>query len=206
MRHGGDIYRNKVNMDFSVNLSPLPLPGAASDMIASAMLTGLEEAINYPDPGQYEVRESLTLSDNVDFDCIYAGSGASELIMACIRAVNPTGILIPLPCYTGYIHAVNALYSMQTSDSFTENTHVIRYYLKKEDDYRLTGDILNHMSDNIDLMFLTDPWNPGGANKKQVITGYGSFLTRASCSCRIRSHIRCQSVLKNLSVNMIISL
>lgn len=164
MRHGGDIYRNKVNMDFSVNLSPLPLPGAASDMIASAMLTGLEEAINYPDPGQYEVRESLTLSDNVDSDCIYAGSGASELIMACIRAVNPTDILIPLPCYTGYIHAVNALYSMQTSDSFTENTHIIRYYLKKEDDYRLTGDILNHMSDNIDLMFLTDPWNPGGAN------------------------------------------
>ena len=26
MNHGGDIYRNKVNMDFSVNLNPMGTP------------------------------------------------------------------------------------------------------------------------------------------------------------------------------------
>ena len=182
MRHGGDIYRYKVNIDFSVNLSPLPLPDAASDMIGSAMLTGLREAKYYPDPEQYEVRTSLTSSDNVDYDCIYAGSGASELIMACIRAVNPVNILMPLPCYTGYIHVVNALNSMpdrstnqaintqntayKISDaaSFAGNPQIIRYFLKKENDYRLTGDILTCLTDEIDLLFLTDPWNPCGAN------------------------------------------
>ena len=27
--HGGDIYNNKVNMDFSVNINPLGIPDAA---------------------------------------------------------------------------------------------------------------------------------------------------------------------------------
>jgi threonine-phosphate decarboxylase len=44
--HGGDVYRNKVRLDFSVNLNPLPMPSSVAD----AMRAALEEIQQYPDP------------------------------------------------------------------------------------------------------------------------------------------------------------
>ena len=173
MSHGGDIYRNKVNIDFSVNLSPLPLPEASANVINTAMHKGLRDSSKYPDPEQTSVRRALTALDNVDFDCIYAGSGASELIMACVRAVNPTTVLLALPCYTGYIHVIDSLSCHGTdhriSGSGGKSPQITKYFLKKENGFRLTEDILEYMTRDTDIMFLTDPWNPTGLNIPDVL-------------------------------------
>ena len=43
--HGGDIYNNKVNMDFSVNINPLGIPNSVKE----AMSDALSYADRYPD-------------------------------------------------------------------------------------------------------------------------------------------------------------
>lgn len=43
--HGGDIYNNKVNMDFSVNINPLGIPQSVKE----AMSDALSYADRYPD-------------------------------------------------------------------------------------------------------------------------------------------------------------
>ena len=43
--HGGDIYNNKVNMDFSVNINPLGIPHSVKE----AMSDALSHADRYPD-------------------------------------------------------------------------------------------------------------------------------------------------------------
>ena len=44
-RHGGDIYRNQVNMDFSVNTNPLGMPDSVRDALQGA----IRHATEYPD-------------------------------------------------------------------------------------------------------------------------------------------------------------
>ena len=43
--HGGDIYNNKVNMDYSVNINPLGMP----DRVKRAMHDAVEHCDRYPD-------------------------------------------------------------------------------------------------------------------------------------------------------------
>lgn len=43
--HGGDIYNNKVNMDFSVNINPLGIPHSVKE----AMSDALSYEDRYPD-------------------------------------------------------------------------------------------------------------------------------------------------------------
>ena len=35
--HGGDIYNNKVNMDFSVNINPLGIPHSVKEAMSDAL-------------------------------------------------------------------------------------------------------------------------------------------------------------------------
>ena len=55
MSHGGDIYRNKVNMDFSVNLNPL----GPQEEILNAVRNSIGMASKYPDLEQEGLREIL---------------------------------------------------------------------------------------------------------------------------------------------------
>ena len=43
--HGGDIYRNQIRQDFSVNTNPLGMP----DSVREALHQAVEEAEHYPD-------------------------------------------------------------------------------------------------------------------------------------------------------------
>ena len=73
MLHGGDIYRNKVNIDFSVNLNPCPIP----DEIGRAIEDGIKACNTYPDIRQEAVRQAISDSDGVSSDMILAGSSGS---------------------------------------------------------------------------------------------------------------------------------
>ncbi len=164
MAHGGDIYRNKVNIDFSVNLNPMPVPGS----VGEAAIAGLDKASLYPDIKQTRVRNALAAAECVKSECVYAGSGASELIMACVRAVAPKKVLLCEPCYTGYLHALESIGAADLSDpqnfKCRNNIDIHEYSLNKTNNFRIGRDILDHMTEDTDLMFLTDPWNPTGVN------------------------------------------
>ena len=45
MKHGGDIYRNPVKLDFSVNINPLGIP----ERVREALTQAVSECMHYPD-------------------------------------------------------------------------------------------------------------------------------------------------------------
>nr|MCR4691574.1 hypothetical protein [Lachnospiraceae bacterium] len=85
MNHGGDIYRNKVKMDFSVNLNPMGTP----EGVLAAVERSIASCGAYPDIEQESVRALLGKYTGCRPEQIIAGNGASELIMAGIRAFSP---------------------------------------------------------------------------------------------------------------------
>ncbi len=146
MSHGGDVYRNKVNMDYSVNLNPLGM----QEEVLRAVHESVDLAQNYPDLEQDEVREVLAHSVGLGKEYIFAGNGASELLMAIARTINPKETLLFEPVYSGYEYVLNST--------------IKRCELKEEDDFKLTFSKLDLINENIDLIFICDPVNPTGKN------------------------------------------
>ena len=158
MSHGGDIYRNRVNTDFSVNLNPLGTPGA----VMEAVRASLGNAAHYPDPEQEEVRGTIARSAGLDLRCVYAGNGASELIMAAVRAVRPKRALLFEPAFAGYGHALRAA-----------GCEIVRKTLSAENGFALTrkdaAALMEEGGERIDLVFLCDPANPTGVNMDEDV-------------------------------------
>ena len=148
MIHGGDIYRNKVDMDFSVNLNPNALP----ESVFTAIEDGIRRCGNYPDICQSEVRDALANLENIGSECIYCGNGASELIVAVVRDVAPKKALIIEPSFGGYRHAINSI----------GDCSVDELILGRDSLYRPGISIIDRIDKDTDIIFLTDPWNPTG--------------------------------------------
>ena len=145
--HGGDVYRNEVVLDFSVNLNPVPMPREVMD----AASAGLLEMSQYPDPLQQKLRECIASYEGVPAENITCGNGASELMMAVCHAFRPRKALITAPCYAGYERALRA-----------SEAKVTEYQLAEAADFALGEDFLQQLTDDIDIVFIADPNNPDG--------------------------------------------
>ena len=150
--HGGDIYNNDIDIDFSVNLNPYVDP-KIKEQIASAAREGFLRARSYPDITQTGVRLAIACSEDVENECIIAGSGASELITGIVHALLPKTALLPRPCFSGYERALHAA-----------GCAVRSYMMKEENGFSLTSDNPADMVDAADIMFIADPQNPSGKN------------------------------------------
>lgn len=102
--HGGNIYDKEVSLDFSVNINPLGMPDGVQDAILNNM-SGYE---TYPDIRYTALREAVAGKERVQADRILCGNGASELIMAVVRAVRPYKCAVAAPSFSGYERAVSA--------------------------------------------------------------------------------------------------
>ena len=152
--HGGDIYSNKVDIDFSVSLNPCKRNLSEDFLIKQAVSEGMRSFGNYPELSQYEVRRALSMAEGVPYGCVYGGNGASELIMGITGMVSPKKALIMEPGYSGYLHALRSVKECQ----------IISCYLKEKDGFMLTEEVLDYITDDIDMIFIQDPWNPVGVN------------------------------------------
>ena len=75
MNHGGDIYRNKVDIDFSVTLNPYGIP----EKVAKALEYSIKRAGQYPDIRQEEVRNAIGhLTGLENLQIVQKLKGASE--------------------------------------------------------------------------------------------------------------------------------
>jgi len=147
MLHGGDIYRNKVNIDFSVNINPLGMP----DTVRKALLGAVENCEQYPDLKGERLTESLAERMGVSKEHILLGNGASELFLAIVHTVNPGRIVIPVPSFYGYERAVMSL-----------DGEILFYEMKEETEYTLDEGIMEYLTEETDLLFLANPNNPVG--------------------------------------------
>ncbi len=147
MVHGGDIYRNQVTVDFSVNTNPFGMP----EGIKAALRRSVEAGCRYPDLRAQELTNVLADQLSVAPEELVMGNGASELIMAVIHALTPKKVLLPVPSFFGYERAAAAV-----------GCEIVYYYLREEQAFSFTEDFLACLTEEIDLLFLANPNNPTG--------------------------------------------
>lgn len=145
--HGGDIYRNQIRQDFSVNTNPLGMP----DSVRKALHQAVEEVEHYPDIHAQELANAVAEQLRISEKQLVFGNGASELFHAVLHAVKPLKVLIPVPSFLGYEEAAKAL-----------DCEIIFYEMKEEEKFCLTERILDALDESISLVFLANPNNPVG--------------------------------------------
>lgn len=147
MAHGGDIYGKKVKLDFSVNLNPLGMPvevfEAAKDAVAGASF--------YPDPLQRKIRRDIAGRLGLDESFVYAGSGASDLIMAAVRAVRPGNAVLFEPSFSGYEYACRAA-----------GCEITRLFTDEKNSFAIEKKDIEDASSDTDMIFVCSPANPSG--------------------------------------------
>lgn len=190
--HGGDIYRNLAELDFSVNISPL----GVSKRVREALEDSLSHVEKYPDLRCEKLIKSLSGKHGLDEDKIVCGNGASELIMAISHAVTPERAALTAPGFRGYEHALKAV-----------GAQIIYYYLKEETGFGMGEDIFPFLEEkHPSIIFLANPNNPSGKvvsaewmeRLAKLCARTGTFLVIDECFSEMVSENRNVSFEKRL--------
>jgi len=145
--HGGDVYHNKVRLDFSANVNPLGTPPEVMRAVADSAA----HLAAYPDPYCGALREKLAAVHAVDTGDIVCGNGAAELIFQFATALRPRRALLPVPSFSEYDAALEAV--------GCERNY---YTLARADGFAVTEAILPEITAETDALVLCTPNNPTG--------------------------------------------
>ncbi len=161
-QHGGDIYseeiRNQIEredrefLDFSANINPLGMPAG----VRLAVMEALDKAEHYPDPECRKLKAALSEYHEVPAEALICGNGGADLIYRLAFAARPKHALVTAPTFLEYEEALK--------QAGTE----VRVY-EMQPDYRVREDILEEMSEDLDVMFLCNPNNPTGILVEQEL-------------------------------------
>lgn len=161
--HGGNLdelsrtYKlNKENLiDFSANINPL----GVNIKVKEAIINALNEIERYPDITYYNLKLAISEFEKVNYNNLILGNGAAEVIFNLVRAIKPKKVLIPAPTFGEYEEAVLSI-----------NSSIEYYYLKEDNNWIIDEDIINHINEDIDMVFICNPNNPTGIlTDKEVI-------------------------------------
>ena len=145
--HGGDVYRNRVTLDFSANVNPFGTP----EPVKAAIRAAADEVNRYPDPYCTALREKLAARHGVSPENILCGNGAAELIFSFVSALRPKIALLPVPSFAEYETALNAV----SAD--------VRFLpLLREEGFAVNARILDAITEDADVLMLCSPNNPTG--------------------------------------------
>ncbi len=152
--HGGDIYRNRVNIDFSVNSNPLGVP----EDVKKSLQRAVGRCQEYPDMEASKLKQAVSNMLRIPGEYLVFGNGASELFMGIVHTLKPRKTLLPIPSFYGYEYASKAV-----------DSDIIYFPLKEKEDFLPGEDFLEALTGDIDLLFLANPNNPTG---KRMDKGY----------------------------------
>lgn len=145
--HGGDIYRNDITIDFSININPLGIPGEVKEALHRAA----EKCSRYPDMEAAELKKAVSNMLKVPEQNLLFGNGASELFMAVVHGIKPERTVIPVPSFFGYEYAAKA-----------GEGSIVFYETKEENAFSPGEDFFNVLTEEVGLLFLANPNNPTG--------------------------------------------
>ena len=150
--HGGDIHGFRLRygvapLDFSASLNLLGMPPA----VKAAAIQAVEQSSAYPDPHCRELAQGLARQWQVPAAQLVFGNGAADLIYRYAQALRPRKALLPVPSFAEYEGALHAV-----------GCQVQYYPAAAEKGFRLDGDILGHITPDLDALFLCQPGNPTG--------------------------------------------
>ena len=146
LTHGGDWagYRAEFGrdpLDFSANVSPLGLPEGVAKAITAALADPLCRAL----------LEKLAVAEGVPAEWLLCGNGAADLIFRLALAAKPRTALVTAPTFAEYATALE-----------TAGCTVERHFLREENDFAVTKDLLNAVHPGTNMVFLCQPNNPTG--------------------------------------------
>ena len=150
--HGGDIYRNHVTLDYSVNMNPLGIPNSVKDALHRAV----DHCGTYPDIHVEKLKNAVSEMIDVSGENLVFGNGASELFIAAVHALQPKKVVIPVPSFYGYEQAAGAV----TDD-------ILYYYLKEEKQFLPDEDFNQYLHEEVDMLFIANPNNPTGVRMEK---------------------------------------
>lgn len=146
--HGGDIYRNEqVEIDFSVNVNPLGPPIKVTETIR----TKAGRISCYPDMHCAQLAKSLGRFENVPEEFLICANGAAEIIFSAVLAVKPKKALLLSPAFSEYERALKLA-----------GANVSFYELREEEQFQVKEEIIDHITPDIDMVFICNPNNPTG--------------------------------------------
>lgn len=146
--HGGDIYRNKVQYDFSINLNPLGMP----DGVQEALKNSIPQWSCYPDPDCEKLRQLLSAKHSCSPEEIICGNGAAELLYQIVRIVHPKKAVVPIPAFSEYAHALHYV-----------GTRVVSVCGNVDQDMNADGEkLLSAIQDDVQMVLICNPNNPNG--------------------------------------------
>ncbi|MGN0107463.1 MAG: pyridoxal phosphate-dependent aminotransferase [Hominilimicola sp.] len=144
--HGGDVYRNKVRIDFSVNTNPLGI----SEKVKKAVTENADRFGIYPDIQYTDLRKAIADKEGVNAENALCSNGAAEMIFAVVRAVMPKSALLTAPTFSEYERALKSV-----------GCEIDYYALTEENGFSVKSDFLEKLS-GIDMVFICNPNNPTG--------------------------------------------
>ena len=163
-RHGGDIYNNDVQYDFSVNTNPLGMPLLVQKKLAENIgMFG-----RYPDMQCSKLREAVSIKENIPGENLLFGNGASEIFKLAVDAIKPHKAMVTAPSFSGYSHVLRGA-----------EAGIEYYYLAEEKNFALDADIIEKIPAGCDMVFLCSPCNPTGRIiSKEVLLDVLSFCEK----------------------------
>ena len=166
--HGGDIYKNRVDIDFSANINPYGMPPE----VRAALEASLDACSAYPDPYCTKLREKIAEAENVPQSSVICGNGAAELIYQFAYALDDARpALIVSPTFCEYEQALDAA-----------GVRCEKYYLKESDGFRLTKEFLRVDFSRYSAVVICSPNNPTGITiEREIIESAAGSGARMLC-------------------------
>lgn len=146
-RHGGDVYSEPYEVDFSANINPFGMPQSVKD----AAWEGILSSVNYPDVSCRQLKKKISEKKNIPSEYFIFGNGAAELIFAVTSALKPKKVLVVSPGFAEYEQAARAF-----------GCEIEHYFLKEKDQFLLENSYLESIREDIEMVFLCNPNNPTG--------------------------------------------
>lgn len=145
--HGGNIFDKDILLDYSVNINPLGMPEGVREVI----IQNIDKDETYPDIEYRELKAAIASKEGLHPDEIICGNGASELIMAAVRAEKPVNCAVASPSFSGYERAIRAYGAG------------IRYYeLDVKNGFGYDNVCSQLLTSDIQICFICNPNNPTG--------------------------------------------
>lgn len=146
--HGGDIYSQEIELDFSANINPFGLPEGVKKRIIEKINT----FSRYPDSQSRVLRERLGEIWKVNPKSVICGNGAADLVFQLAAALKPENALLAAPSFAEYEQALKA-----------QGCKIQYLKLEEKEEFHLNWrQWASKLEKGCQIAFLCNPNNPTG--------------------------------------------
>ena len=153
--HGADIYTASIIsgidedsiIDFSSNINPLGIP----ESVERAAINSIKNTYRYPDINSRELKTSIAANEGIPENWIFVSNGAAEAIYRIIQFLKPKCGLVTAPTFSEYENALKV-----------SGSKLSYFNLQEENEFEITNNIFNNITQKTDIVFICNPNNPTG--------------------------------------------